>query len=475
MTEAEVNKTKLIRYKCENSLLFYARYIFKENNGTKFKVYPHVIKMLDALEQVASGQVKRLIINMPPRYYKTEIVIKIFVSWTLMLNPRAKFIHLSYADNLALNNSSITKGYINSQGFQRLRPMKMKFDEQGKQLWTNQEGGGMYATSTGGPVTGFGAGLAPPAEEDRNLDNPFADFSGAILIDDPNKPDDIDSDVKRTTVNDRYNNTIKNRVNHRDVPIIVIQQRLHEEDLSGFLLDGGSEEEWTHLNLPVLDENNVPLCPDKHTFEEIEQIRLADRYSFSGQYMQQPSPEAGDILKREWFEIIERAQLPAINSWEMVIDGAYTKLSKNDPTGLMIWGKYKNDIYVLHSTDKHLEMPELLKYIPRFIRASRVHVGMCRIEPKASGITLDQLIKKHTKLNSSQIKTKFARVGKEERAKMASSYIEGGRVFLVKGSWNEGFLAQCAMFPNGKHDEHIDMISYAVERGLIISNRSKAY
>lgn len=473
MTEAEVQKDKLLRYKCENSLLFYARYIFKENNGVRFKVYPHVLKILDMLERVATGEIKRLVINMPPRYYKTETVIKIFISWTLLNNPRAKFIHLSYADKLALNNSSITKGYIQSDSFQRLRPMKMKYDEQGKQLWTNLEGGGMYATSTGGAITGFGAGLLPP--EEPNKENPYADFSGAILIDDPNKPDDIDSDVKRSSVNDRYNNTIKSRVNHRDIPIIVIQQRLHEEDLSGFLLDGGSGEEWVHLNLPVLNENNIPLCPEKHTFEEIEKLRVSDRYSFSGQYMQQPSPDAGDVWKREWFPIIKKPQLPPIRKWEMIIDGAYTKNTKNDPTGFNIYGKYKNDLYILSSVDHHLEMPDMLKYIPRYINANKVRVSMIRIEPKASGITTDQLIKSTTKLNSTQIKTKFARAGKEERAKMAAPFIEAGRVFLVEGTWNEGFLTQIAMFPNGKHDEHVDTTSYAVEQALVISNRSKAY
>ena len=473
MDEAEVQKSKVLRYKCENSLLFYARYIFKENNGIKFRVYPHVLKIIEMLEKVASGEIKRLIINMPPRYYKTETVIKIFISWTMLINPRAKFIHLSYADKLALNNSSITKGYIQSDAFQRLVPMKMKYDEQGKQLWTNLEGGGMYSTSTGGPITGFGAGLVPPDEP--NTENPYADFSGAILIDDPNKPDDIDSDVKRTAVNDRYNNTIKSRTNHRDVPIIVIQQRLHEEDLSGFLLEGGSEEEWTHLNLPVLDKNNIPLCPEKHTFEEIEKLRISDRYSFSGQYMQEPSPDAGDVWKKEWFTIIQKAQLPPIKKWEMIIDGAYTKNTKNDPTGFNIYGSYKNDLYILSSVDKHLEMPDMLKYIPRYIQANRVRVSMIRIEPKASGITTDQLIRSTTKLNSTQIKTKYSRVGKEERAKLAAPFIEAGRVFLVDGSWVDGFLAQIAMFPNGKHDEHVDITSYAIEQGLVISNRSKAY
>lgn len=473
MIEAELQKNKVLRHKCETSLLFYARYIFKENNGIKFRVYPHVKRIIEMLEKVATGEVKRLIINMPPRYYKTETVIKIFISWTMLNNPRAKFVHLSYADKLALNNSSITKGYIQSDAFQRLKVMKMKYDEQGKQLWTNLEGGGLYATSTGGAITGFGAGLLPP--EIPNIENPYADFGGAILIDDPNKPDDIMSDLKRTAVNDRFNNTIKSRVNDRDVPIIVIQQRLHEEDLSGFLLDGGSEEEWVHLNLPALDKNNIPLCPEKHTFDELEKIRLADRYTFSGQYQQRPTPEGGDIWKREWFQIIEKAQLPLITKWEMIIDGAYTKNTRNDPTGFQIYGEHNNNLYILTSVDKHLEMPDMLKYIPRLIRVNRVNVQMIRIEPKASGITADQLIRATTKLNSTQIKTKFARVGKEERAKLAAPYLEGGRVFMVKGMWNSGFLDQIAGFPYGKHDEHIDLTSYAIEQALIISNRAKAY
>ena len=104
----------------------------------------------------------------------------------------------------------------------------------------------------------------------------------------------------------------------------------------------------------------------------------------------------------------------------------------------------------------------MLKYIPRYINANRVKISMIRIEPKASGITTDQLIKSTTKLNSCQIKTKFARAGKEERAKLAAPFIEGGRVFLVEGSWNEGFLTQIAMFPNGKHDEAVDLICYAI-------------
>ena len=349
--------------------------------------------------------------------------------------------------------------------------MTLRYDSQGKQKWTNIQGGGVYATSSGGSVTGFGAGNLPTEEKS----NPYANFEGEILIDDPNKPDDVLSDVKRATINARFNNTIRSRVNHRDTPIIVIQQRLHEEDLSGFLLDGGSGEDWYHLNLPVLSAENIPLCPEKHTFEEIMQIKEANRYTFSGQYMQRPTPEDGDIWKKHWFNFIKKPQLPPIRDWQMIIDGAYTKQSRNDPSGFLIYGTHNNNLYILSSVDKHLEMPELLKFIPRFITANRVNIAMIRIEPKASGITTDQLIKNETRYNSCQIRSKFSRAGKEERAKMAAPFIEGGRVFLVEGSWNNAYLEQISSFPNGRHDEHIDTTAYAIEQGLILSNRARAY
>ena len=174
----------------------------------------------------------------------------------------------------------------------------------------------MYATASGGAITGFGAG---GTDESR--------FAGAIIIDDPLKPDDAFSEVKRAAVNNRYNNTIRSRVNSRNTPIIVIMQRLHEDDLSGFLLDGGSDEEWTHLCMPALKENNEPLWPDKHSFEELESIRKADSYTFAGQYMQTPAPDEGGEWKKDWFEVVDKSSIPLGKlKWELIIDGAYTCL-----------------------------------------------------------------------------------------------------------------------------------------------------
>lgn len=453
------NKDKVLKVMCEKDLLFFTRYIFKENTRRNFTVSPHFVLIANKLMDVINGKTKRLIINIPPRYGKTELAVKNFIAYGLAINPQSKFIHISYSDDLALDNSSQAKEYVESDSFQKFWPMKLKKDAQGKKKWFNEEGGGVYATASGGAITGFGAGVA---EETK--------FSGAIIIDDPLKPDDAVSEVKRKSVNERYNSTIRSRVNDSSTPIIVIMQRLHEEDLSGFLLDGGSGEEWEHLCLPALDENNKPLYPEKHTFEELEQIRQANKYNFAGQYMQLPAPEEGGEWKKEWFNIIDKKEVP-INAlkWELLIDGAYTNNTKNDPTGFQVGAKWNNNYVIYSSIDKYLEMPELLKFIPTFIQSLDIKVFLILVEPKASGKSLQQMVKSTTGLNIAEIKTDFVNNSKIENARTCSSFIEGGRVYLVKGNWNESYLSQVGTFPNAKHDEHIDLTCYGIERNLLKS------
>jgi len=451
------NEEKVLKVMCENDLLFFTRYIYKENHRRNFIVAPHFVMIANKLMDVINGKTKRLIINIPPRYGKTELAVKNFIAYGLAINPNAKFIHLSYSDDLALDNSSQAKEYVESEAFQKFWQMKLKKDAQGKKKWFNESGGGVYATASGGAITGFGAGVSDSKT-----------FSGAIIIDDPLKPDDASSEVKRKAVNDRYNGTIRSRVNDRETPIIVIMQRLHEEDLSGFLLNGGSGEEWEHLCLPALNENNEPLYSEKHTFEELEQIRQANRYNFAGQYMQTPAPDEGGEWKKEWFKIVDKNEIPLnLLRWELFIDGAYTKNTANDPTGFQIGAKWDNNYVIFSSIDKYLEMPELLKFIPNHINASGLKIALTLVEPKASGKSLQQMINSTTGLSITEIKTDFVNSSKIENARTCASFIEGGRVILVKGAWNESFLNQVGTFPNAKHDEHIDLTCYGIERNLL--------
>jgi predicted phage terminase large subunit-like protein len=244
-------------------------------------------------------------------------------------------------------------------------------------------------------------------------------------------------------------------------------QRLHEEDLSGFLLGGGSGETWEHLCLPALNENNEPLYPEKHSFEELEQIRQGSRYTFAGQYMQQPSPQEGGEWRKDWFEIVNKNEIPTNLKWDLFIDGAYTKDTSNDPTGFQIGTKINNDYYILSSIDKYLEMPELIKFIPNYINSLGIEIRMIYVEPKASGKSIKQLIQSQTRFNISEIKSDFVNVSKIERARSSAPFIEGGRVKLIQGTWIESYLNQIAMFPNAKHDEHIDLTAYGIEKNLM--------
>ena len=462
LTEEEKNRLRVIKHKAENSFMFFCMYLFKENNNIKFLPYKHLLLISEKLEAVARGDLKRLIINIFPRSGKTEMAVKLFIAWGLALNQRSKFIHLSYSADLAIDNSAMAKEYISSDAFQKIWKMDLRIDSKAKQKWFNKQGGGCYATSTNGQITGFGAGDTVVRQS-----KDFKGFSGAIIIDDPNKPSDTFSDTERNKINMRYNNTIRSRVNNpRETPIIVIQQRLHEDDLSGFLLGGGSGEEWEHLNLPALDENNVPLCPEKFTFEELDSLRQADPYTFNGQYMQSPTPGDGGMWMRHWFNKKLLAEIPKIDSWQLYIDGAYTKNTQNDPTGLMISAKSGDNLYILSAVSKYMEMPELLKYIPQYINSLGVYVDSILIEPKASGLSMAQLLRNQTNYNVIELRGTILRESKIERASKASPYIESGKVFLIEGMWNEPFLEQISKFPLAKHDEYVDLLSYAIDRDL---------
>lgn len=295
-------------------MLHFTRYMFKKKTGQKFIVGDHHKIICEALDKVIRGEIKKLIINIAPRYSKTEIVVKNFVSYGLAINHKAKFIHLSYSDDLVLDNSREIQDMINADYYQALFPVIPT--SRNAKKWYTPEGGGLYAVSTGGQVTGFGAGQVDPEDDKEDeellLDEfcPYhdSDFAGAIIIDDPIKPDDALSDVAREKVNRRFETTIRNRVNSRNTPIIIIMQRLHENDLSGYLI-GLEPDEWTVLSLPCLYVNEAgeecALWPHKHTVEELHALRDKDQYVFDTQYQQNPKPIEG-LLYREFrtYEVI---------------------------------------------------------------------------------------------------------------------------------------------------------------------------
>lgn len=296
-----------------SSTLNFTRYFFKQRYKRKFVVGKHHRLIAEKLDQVLAGKITRLIINVAPRYSKTELAVKNFISMGLALNAKARFIHLSYSDDLALDNSKAIKEILNEPEYQRL--FSTRAINHNAKRWDTNEGGGLYAVSSAGQVTGFGAGLVDKDEDDGELKSAVEElekaitaseeFGGAIVIDDPIKPDDALSTTIREKVNMKFETTIRNRVNSRRTPIIIIMQRLNENDLTGYLKAHDSEQ-WEVLSIPCIytDENGEEqaLWPFKHTLKELYTIKDSSSWVFETQYMQNPKPLEGLMYENEFKE-----------------------------------------------------------------------------------------------------------------------------------------------------------------------------
>ena len=287
--------------------LNFTRYFFKQKFKRKFVVGRHHVEIAKALDKVLAGECTRLIINIAPRYGKTELAVKNFIAMGLAINPKAKFIHLSYSDDLARDNSRGVQEILREETYRRLFP-GTKPTSVNTRKWFTTEGGGLYAVSSAGQVTGFGAGIVDKEDEEDLMAEveelssvSDGSFGGAIVIDDPIKPDDARSELVRDKVNQKFETTIRNRVNSRNTPIIIIMQRLDEEDLCGYLMRL-EPDEWEVLSLPVIDYdekgNERALWEFKHTLEELHDLREKNSFVFDTQYMQNPQPLEGLMYER---------------------------------------------------------------------------------------------------------------------------------------------------------------------------------
>lgn len=264
--------------------------------------------------------------------HNTELVIKSFISWCFALNPRCRFLHLSYSDILVNDNSDTVRNIMSEELYKMLFPNSALASEKGSaKRWKTKAGGELYAVSTQGQVTGFGAGAVDEEIDKMDGGNDifvFDDhtnemlkmidaktniFQGAIMIDDPLKADDAASDLIRERINQRFENTIRNRVNSRRTPIIIIMQRLHEHDLCGYLQEI-EPDTWTVLSLPVIQTDpetgeEYALWPMKHNLEELYKLREINPVVFETQYMQNPIPTEG--LMYHEFRTYQNIELPS--------------------------------------------------------------------------------------------------------------------------------------------------------------------
>lgn len=440
------------REMARENLYFFSRWMFLQRKGFTWQRARHHAIVCDALMRVYRGECKRLIINIPPRYSKTELAVVNFIAWCFGKVPDAEFIHASYSGALAVNNSSQVRGLVQHEAYAEIFPgLQLASDAQ--HHWKTTAGGVMYATGTGGTITGFGAGKHREG------------FGGAIIIDDPHKADEARSDVMRQGVIDWFQNTLESRKNSPDTPIIVIMQRLHEQDLAGWLLGdrgkdgtgpavaGGNGEVWENVCLPVWNDDGTPLWPEKHDAETLRRMEKAAPYVFAGQYRQRPAPPEGGVIKPDMLVEVDTVP-PGVVEWCRGWDlgasasGDFTAGAK---VGRLADGRYviagvvreqfeTNQRDALISTTARNDGRMLKQSIPQ----DPGQAGKSQVAAFA------KLLAGHNVHFSPESGDKTV------RATPLASQINAGQVLAVRGPWLQPFKDECRMFPNGSFDDQVD-------------------
>lgn len=443
---------------------YFARFFFKVLHGSNFFVAEHHRLIIERLTDVVRGDCRRLIINIPPRYGKTELAVRLFVAWCIANNPRAKFIHVSFSDSLAMDNSDAIRDVLRSDEWRLLFPditISRKTDAKNK--WYTEEGGGVYATSFGGPITGFGAGISGPRQYTGN--GLSADgFGGAIIVDDPMKAADALSETMRERLNFRINNTLMSRLNNpAETPVIVIMQRLHEEDTTGFLLNGGTGDKWEHLKLSAIREDGTALWPEKHSIAMLEQMRAADSYTFAGQYMQEPASPGGNVFMRDWFRFYDDATLPItfdriVQSW----DFTFKNTEGADNVCGTVWGCKGPNRYLLDCMCRKMNFTEQIASM-RVMCDKWPQAVAKYVEDKANGSAIIDALRSKVQGIVPVTPTK----SKMERAMAVTPLFEAGNVWFPKkdrAPWIGEFMDELATFPNAKHDDRVDSTTQALSQ-----------
>ncbi len=441
----------LAREAARRSLYAFSRWMFLARRGYRWQRAGHHEAICAALMRVYRGETRRLIINVPPRYSKTELAVVNFIAWALGQSPDAEFIHTSYSATLASNNAGAIRALVQHEEYRALFPAT-ELATEAQHHWRTTSGGVLYAVGAGGTITGFGAGKMRDG------------FGGAIIIDDPHKADEARSDVIRQGVIEWFQNTLESRKNSPETPIVLIMQRLHEKDLSGWLLGGGNGERWEHLCLSAwADEaEGRPLWPEKHSAEELRRMEEASPYVFAGQYRQRPAPPAGGMFKPDRIEVVDA--LPSAVSWVRGWDLASTEARQGaDPdwTAGVRLGRLADGRYIVGDVTRLRESPDgrdaaIRNAAARDGKATRISIPQ---DPGQAGKS--QVLAFARLLAGYPLHTSPESGDKITRAEAFAAQVNVGNVLMLRGEWNDAYTGELRMFPNGAHDDQVDGSSRA--------------
>jgi predicted phage terminase large subunit-like protein len=432
---------------------FIAKVFQTVSPGDRYLHNWHIDAVIHALLQVHRGDTRRLIITQPPRSLKSICTSVAYVAWALGHDPSRQFACVSYSQELAATFTRQFRGVVTSDWYRALFPgMRLAKDTENECVTTG--GGGRFAVAVGGSFTGRGA--------------------DTIIVDDPLKAEDAQSEKARRAVNDWYGTTLLSRLDDKEHgAVVLVMQRLHEDDLAGKLLH---ENCWRHLDLSAIaqEDEEIPIGPDAvhrrrkgqplHPAREPLTLlnaikREMGSLAFSAQYLQRPIPLDGNLVRRDWIKWYDTA--PTRNLGAQVIqswDVASTTAATSDWSVCTTWLMVKRTYHLLDVWRGQLEFPHLRRKLIDLAREFAPHRIL--IEQSGPGLHLIQ------ELRSSPVPRVPIPVGilpdgnKVVRMEAQSARFEAGQVYLPKEApWLDTLLHEILAFPNARHDDQIDSVS----------------
>ena len=421
---------------CKQSFVFFLCYCFEHIYKKKFNLYQFHKDLIDAVLHCTENN--RMIINAPPRIGKTEI-LKHYMAWRFLLDPSSSMIYVSFDEKLvARKNREIKELLLWLSNHFNIPELKPLHQANGKTEWTNKANGTIIARGSNNALTGSGC-------------------STLLVLDDPNKVSDRTSPTILSKRNAVFVNTIRNRINDANVPILVVQQRVAKDDMSGFLLEGGSGDNWVHYSFPAIKDNGEALCPERLPIEEIEKYKC-DPFTYHAQYMQVPLDDIGNLFDRN--HIVLESSRPPNHAMRLVIsvDAALKGDIKSDYHAITVIGRMGPEYYILDIYNFHADITVLVDKV-RQIRAKWGNDVPVLFEAKANGVGAAQILRKEMSgiLEVSPCKDKV------ERALVVKYMFDSLNVhFVIRGLiWGE-VQAQFTQFPHCKHDDIVDSVTQGI-------------
>ncbi len=424
-----------------------------------------------------------LMLFMPPQHQKSTMLTEYLPAWCFGQNINEQAMLVMYNDKQAKKMNRKIRKIIMTKKYKRIFP-GTRINEAGVMV------DGQYVNNANEFEIVGGRGFMMSTGADGGIaGNP----AKKAFIDDLIKNvKEANSKTFRDNNYDWYVEELEARL-HNDSKVAFTITRRHEDDLAGRLIarDGLIEDggKWKVIKFPAIKETqNNPLDPRKvgealfpqlHSLERMLEKKSKNPRTFVGLYQQEPKAPEGNKFKRTWFNIITENEIPfnwqnqVMNFW---IDGAYTKISQNDETGLLAEMFHNGNMYIFSAIGIRKELYEFLKYFPLYSKINHHRTrSKVYIELKASGHDMKSMMSKPAfgNYNCVPVNSKTVDLGKWNRAENAEPFVEGGKVFLIKGPWNEAFLEQVCAFPNGAHDDMLDVMCYAIDERFIKGDKAR--